>query len=161
MDARALDADRSGVISDEELALSAQNRAIVGIITERDFLNAVARGTMHKDTKVYEIMTSFLDAELNISRLVYVCPQMPVLAAMETMTQHRLRQVPVIESQGIGPDNLPIAPRVLGVVSIGEVLKTLLAETRLEIDHLESFILGNHEYSAGDDATTSRVGAPA
>lgn len=147
MDVTSLDADRSGIITDEELVLSAQNGAIVGIITERDFLNAVANGKIDANTRVDSIMTSFLDSTYNVSRLVYVSPDMSVLAAMETMTQNRLRQVPVISSQGIGQDNLPICPRVLGVVSIGEVLKTLLAETRLEVEHLESFILGNHEYS--------------
>jgi hypothetical protein len=39
-------------------------------------------------------------------------------------------------------DQSPIEPRVLGVVSIGEVLKALLAESRSEISHLESYILG-------------------
>ena len=144
MDRDALDADRSGVITEEELALSAANDAIIGIISERDYLNAVARGVVDVSTTVRDVMTSFRDASTTSSaRLVCVSPSDSVLAAMETMTKHRLRHVPVIASEGIDPMNgRPIKPRVLGVVSIGEVLKTLLAESRSEIHHLESYIAG-------------------
>jgi len=144
MDRDALDADRSGVITEEELALSAANDAIIGIISERDYLNAVARGVVDVSTTVRDVMTSFRDASTTSSaRLVCVSPSDSVLAAMETMTKHRLRHVPVIASEGIDPMNgRPINPRVLGVVSLGEVLKTLLAESRSEIHHLESYISG-------------------
>jgi CBS domain-containing protein len=144
MDRDALDADRSGVITEEELALSAANDAIIGIISERDYLNAVARGVVDVSTTVRDVMTSFRDASTTSSaRLVCVSPSDSVLAAMETMTKHRLRHVPVIASEGIDPMNgRPIKPRVLGVVSLGEVLKTLLAESRSEIHHLESYISG-------------------
>ena len=143
MDRAALDADQSGDITDEELAMSAQNNAIIGIITERDYLNAVARGMITPTTTVSEIMTSFRDASTKVSRLVCVSPQDTALAAMESMTTHRLRHIPVISSKGIDTKNKsPIEPRVLGVVSIGEVLKALLAESRNEIEHLEHYILG-------------------
>ena len=143
MDRDALDADRSGVITDEELAQSAANDAIIGIFSERDYLNAVARGVVDASTTVRDVMTSFRDASTKFARLVCVSPRDSVLAAMETMTKHRLRHVPVIASEGIDPVNGgPIKPRVLGVVSIGEVLKTLLAESRSEIHHLESYIAG-------------------
>lgn len=143
MDRIALDADATGVISDEELALSAENDAIIGIFTERDYLNAVAKGVISPKTKVSEIMTGFRDASTQVSRLVCVSPQDTALAAMESMTTHRLRHIPVISSKGIdSKKKTPIEPRVLGVVSIGEVLKALLAESRSEIEHLESYILG-------------------
>jgi len=143
MDARALDADRSGTITQEEMELSASNNAIIGILTERDYLNAVARGLISASTKVSEVMTSFRDASKKIAKLVAVSPDDSVLAAMESMTNNRLRHIPVIASKGVNPDDQsPIDPRVLGVVSIGEVLKALLAESRSEISHLESYILG-------------------
>lgn len=143
MDRDALDADRSGVITEEELAQSAANDAIIGIFSERDYLNAVARGVVDVSTTVRDVMTSFRDASTSLARMVCVSPSDSVLAAMETMTKHRLRHVPVIASEGIDPMNgRPIKPRVLGVVSIGEVLKTLLAESRSEIHHLESYIAG-------------------
>lgn len=143
MDRVALDADQSGSITDEELVMSAQNNAIIGIVTERDYLNAVARGVITPKTKVSEIMTSFRDASTKVSRLVCVSPQDTALAAMESMTTHRLRHIPVISSKGIDTTNKsPIEPRVLGVVSIGEILKALLAESRNEIEHLEHYILG-------------------
>ena len=94
-------------------------------------------------TKVSEIITGFRDASTQVSRLVCVSPQDTALAAMESMTTHRLRHIPVISSKGIdSKKKTPIEPRVLGVVSIGEVLKALLAESRSEIEHLESYILG-------------------
>lgn len=143
MDTRALDVDRSGTITQEELELSASNNAIIGILTERDYLNAVARGFISASTKVSEVMTSFRDASKKIAKLVSVSPEDSVLAAMESMTNNRLRHIPVIASKGVNPkDQSPIEPRVLGVVSIGEVLKALLAESRSEISHLESYILG-------------------
>ena len=143
MDTRALDVDRSGTITQEELELSASNNAIIGILTERDYLNAVARGFITASTNVSEVMTSFRDASKKIAKLVSVSPEDSVLAAMESMTNNRLRHIPVIASKGVNPkDQSPIEPRVLGVVSIGEVLKALLAESRSEISHLESYILG-------------------
>ena len=150
MQREALDADRSGVISDEELLLSAENDAIVGIITERDYLNAVAQGNIGLDTKVKDIMTDFKhsDAGESKKKLIFASPHSTALAAIETMTNNRLRHIPVIGSKGF--DNLgnPIQPRVLGVISIGELLKSVLAEARSEIHQLECYIHGDAEYSA-------------
>ena len=151
MQREALDADRSGVISDEELLLSAENDAIVGIITERDYLNAVAQGKLEGETtKVKDIMTDFkhTDAGESKKKLLFVSPHSTALAAIETMTNNRLRHIPVIGSKGF--DNLgnPIQPRVLGVISIGELLKSVLAEARSEIHQLECYIHGDAEYSA-------------
>jgi len=149
MERSLLDADSSGVISEEELLLSAQNDAMVGIITERDYLNAVAKGEVGVSTKVKDIMTSFSDAG-KLKKLVYASPHHTALATMETMTNHRLRHIPVIGSEGFDDIGNPIQPRVLGVVSIGEVLKAVLAETRSEIHQLESYIHGDSDYSADE-----------
>ena len=101
------EAGRRGVITDEELAQSAANDAIIGIFSERDYLNAVARGVVDASTTVRDVMppppttrrrrSQSTDLRLRASD--------SVLAAMETMTKHRLRHVPVIASEGIDPVN--------------------------------------------------------
>jgi CBS domain-containing protein len=151
MQREALDADRSGVISDEELLLSAENDAIVGIITERDYLNAVAQGQIGLHTKVKDIMTDFKHSDAageSKKKLIFASPDSTALAAVETMTNNRLRHVPVIGSKGFDKLGNPIQPRVLGVISIGELLKSVLAEARCEIHQLEGYIHGDAEYSA-------------
>ena len=151
MERDALDADRSGTITDDELLLSAENNAIVGIVTERDYLNAVAKGNVGVATKVKEIMTDFKNTTPTgeaRKKLIFTSPSSTALGAIETMTNNRLRHIPVIGSKGFDEVGNPIEPRVLGVVAIGELLKGVLAEARQEIHQLECYIHGDSEYSA-------------
>lgn len=95
--------------------------AIVGILSERDVLHAMARdGGAALNRKVSEIMTS----------TVVTCdPDASIEHVMETMTERRFRHLPVVR-QG----------RLCGMISIGDVVRLRLEEQRREADALREYI---------------------
>jgi CBS domain-containing protein len=95
---------------------------LVGIITERDILRQVDARADFDTKKVGEVMTR---------DLVIGLPGDDIQRAMKTMTERRIRHLPVLEGT-----------RILGVLSIGDVVKALLAEEELEIRYLRDYI--NH-----------------
>jgi CBS domain-containing protein len=99
-------------------------RTILGIITERDVVRALAdRGATILDTSVSDLMT----------RQVTTCtPQDSVKHVMGLMTTHRIRHVPVVDGG-----------RLAGMVSIGDVVKNRLEEMETEANVLrEAYIAG-------------------
>lgn len=97
---------------------------LAGIMSERDYTRKVAlRDRSSKTTRVEEIMTP---------EVICVRQQQSVDDCMQLMTEHRIRHLPVTDDEG----------RVLGVVSIGDVLKSLLTDKEFEIRQLESYIAG-------------------
>jgi len=93
----------------------------VGILSERDYTrNVILRGRKSKDTQVSEIMTS---------RPVCVSPDQTVEEGMALMTDKRVRHLPVIEDE-----------RVLGLVSIGDLVKSIISEQQFIIQQLEHYI---------------------
>ena len=98
---------------------------IVGIMTERDYLRKVAlEGRASRETQVGEIMSS---------PLVYVTPQTTVEETMAVMTDRRIRHLPVVEGD---PEE------VVGVVSIGDVVKFQSREQSFQIQYLTDYISG-------------------
>jgi CBS domain-containing protein len=96
---------------------------VVGIMTERDYLRKIAlQGRTSRDTHVGEIMTS---------PLVYVTPETTVEESMAIMTDRRIRHLPVVE----GDD-------VVGVVSIGDLVKYQTQEQSFRIQYLTEYISG-------------------
>jgi CBS domain-containing protein len=94
-----------------------------GIVTERDYLKRVAvRGKSSRSTPVSEVMTS---------DLITVSPSTEVDRCMGLMTGRRIRHLPVIE-QG----------KVIGIVSIGDLVKSRLREQDGQIRHLTDYIQG-------------------
>ncbi|HEX2310606.1 MAG TPA: CBS domain-containing protein [Vicinamibacterales bacterium] len=92
-----------------------------GILTERDYARkGIVQGRASKDTVVAEIMTP---------RIICVAPGVTADECMVLMTDQRVRHLPVME-----------AGRVVGVVSIGDVVRAILDEQRSTIDSLQSFI---------------------
>ena len=99
---------------------------VVGIMTERDYLRKIAvQGRTSRDTKVREIMSA---------PLVYVTPQTAIEEAMAIMTDRRIRHLPVVESEG--------SEDVLGIVSIGDLVKWQSAEQSFQIKYLTDYIGG-------------------
>jgi signal-transduction protein with cAMP-binding, CBS, and nucleotidyltransferase domain len=94
---------------------------IVGIVTERDYLRRVTlEGRTDRDTAVGEIMTA---------PLVVVTPQTEIDECMAVMTDRRIRHLPVVE----GGD-------VVGVVSIGDLVKFRSKQQSFEIQYLTDYI---------------------
>lgn len=94
-----------------------------GIVTERDYLKRVAvRGKSSRTTPVSEVMTS---------ELITVSPTTELERCMGLMTGRRIRHLPVIE-QG----------KVIGIVSIGDLVKSRLREQDMHIRHLTDYIQG-------------------
>ena len=103
------------------LVVTGADRRIVGIISERDIVRVLdEKGTAVLDTPVAEAMT----------RKVVTCGEGETIAEiMERMTGGKFRHVPVVE-QG----------RLVGIVSIGDIVKARLGELQLEQDALRDYI---------------------
>ncbi|RMF35512.1 MAG: CBS domain-containing protein [Chloroflexi bacterium] len=94
---------------------------LVGIFTERDYARKVAlQGRSCTDTLVREVMTP---------RVIYVHPDQTVEDCMGVMTKHHIRHLPVLEGG-----------KLVGLISIRDVIEALLAEREFLIEQLESYI---------------------
>ena len=136
MDRVSLDRDKNDVIDEDELRAAPESGAIKGIVSERDYLRAVARGRVTPSTKVKEIMVDF---ERNPDRLVSVTPECSVLAAMEIMTEHRIRHIPCISPASADGER---GAKMEGMVTIGDVVKALISEEREEVALCHDYIHG-------------------
>lgn len=95
---------------------------MVGIISERDYARKVIlKGRTSRDTLVSEIMTS---------QVFTVHPDQTIEECMELMTEKRVRHIPVIEND-----------RLVGVISIGDVLKDIIYHQRQVISEMEEKVL--------------------
>ncbi|KAI3429877.1 hypothetical protein D9Q98_010188 [Chlorella vulgaris] len=104
---------------------NASTDAVVGLITERDYLTkVVVKGKMSNTTKVAEIMTP-------ADKLATVTSQHSVLDVMELMVEKNFRHVPVMDKGNMQ-----------GMVSIRDVVHTMLKEHRQEVDRLNEYIQG-------------------
>jgi CBS domain-containing protein len=105
-------------------ALLVMNEGILaGIISERDYARKVIlKHRSSRDTPVSEIMTS---------PAVTVGPSDTVHQCMQMMTEGRFRHLPVVESG-----------RVVGILSIGDLVKAVMEEQSAQIEQLERYIAG-------------------
>lgn len=101
------------------------NNQLVGIISERDYARKIIlQGKSSKDTFVREIMTP--------NPITIHCDT-TVDEAMRTMTDHRIRHLPVVNSDG----------HVAGVLSIGDLVNWITTSQDETIAHLEHYIAGD------------------
>src|SRR5215468_1595012 len=95
--------------------------SLSGIVSERDYARKVIlKGRSSADTPVRDIMTA---------TVITVQPETPVEKCMQIMTERRVRHLPVIESG-----------HVVGMVSIGDLVKAVIAAQQQHIEQLESYI---------------------
>ena len=95
-------------------------RDLLGILSERDYARQVIlKGKASRDTPVREIMTT---------RVVCVAPERTIEDCMALMTDKHIRHLPVL------------ADGVIGVLSIGDVVKAVISEKQFLIEQLESYI---------------------
>ncbi|MFZ0486122.1 MAG: CBS domain-containing protein, partial [Arenicellales bacterium] len=94
---------------------------LAGIITERDYARKVIiEGRSSKETPVTDVMTK---------KVLCVTPERTVDECLALMTEKRLRHLPVLEDKN-----------VIGIVSIGDLVKAIIEEQRLLIDQLQQYI---------------------
>jgi CBS domain-containing protein len=100
-----------------------ENDMICGIFTERDYARNVAlKGKSSPTTRVRDVMTS---------QVLCVGPEYTVEQCMTMMTEKRVRHLPVLEHK-----------ELVGIVSIGDLVKSIIADQRYTIEQLEQYIHG-------------------
>ena len=96
---------------------------LVGIVSERDYARKVILlGRSSADTPVWQIMSS---------PVTTVTPEEEVHRCMEIMTEQHIRHLPVIERG-----------KLIGIISIGDLVKAVIDEQQQTIDQLERYIAG-------------------
>jgi CBS domain-containing protein len=100
-----------------------ENGKLVGIISERDYARKVIlKNKASQDTTVREIM---------VSPVVCGRPEQTVDECMTLITHKRVRHLPIIDKN-----------QVVGVISIGDLVKSIIAQQQFEIEQLEHYITG-------------------
>ena len=100
---------------------------VYGIISERDYARKVIlRGKTSRDTKVAEIMTP-------LDKMFTVKPDTSVEDCMVLITAKRIRHVPVFDDD-----------KFVGLISIGDVVKSIISEKDMLIEHLSNYIAGKY-----------------
>ncbi|MGH8055191.1 MAG: CBS domain-containing protein [Stenotrophomonas sp.] len=96
---------------------------LVGILSERDYARKIVlKDRSSATTAVREIMTS---------ELVTVAPTVTVEQCLELVTNRRIRHLPVVDGD-----------EVVGVISIGDLVKAVIEQQRLELGQLQQYITG-------------------
>ena len=94
---------------------------LVGIVSERDYARKVVlQGRSSSDTPVSEIMTPNVLTTWSLDTSDH---------CMQTMTEHRIRHLPVIDGD-----------EVVGIVSIGDLVKAVIEDQQAELDSLQRYI---------------------
>lgn len=97
--------------------------SLVGVLSERDYARKVIlQGRSSKDTKIRDVMTS---------RVAYARLEQSVEECMAMMTEMRIRHLPVMDGE-----------KLIGIISIGDLVKTIIEEQQHVIAQLEQYISG-------------------
>ncbi|MDR6538963.1 CBS domain-containing protein [Variovorax soli] len=99
---------------------------IVGMLSERDYARKVVlMSRSSKETPLREIMTS---------SVIYVHPSQSSEECMAVMTENRVRHLPVLDDED----------RLVGLISIGDLVKGIISEQKFIIEQLQHYITGEH-----------------
>jgi CBS domain-containing protein len=123
VDASVLDALK--LMAEKEIGalVVTEGGRIAGVISERDYARKVVlQGRSSKDTPVHDIMTR---------KVLYVKPQQTVEECMALMSEKHVRHMPVLDGE-----------QMIGLVSIGDIVKSVISEQQFLISHLENYIRG-------------------
>jgi CBS domain-containing protein len=102
-----------------------ENEKIVGIISERDYRNKVIlKGRTSSSTPVNEIMVKQVFC-VNSTDNINLC--------MQLMTEKKIRHLPVLDNG-----------KLVGIISIGDVVKSVIDKQKVEIDGLRNYITGSY-----------------
>ena len=115
------------IMSEKEIGalLVIEDAKLVGILSERDYASKIIlKGRSSKDTQVKEIISS---------PVRYVTPQETVDECMRIMTASRVRHLPVVEDE-----------KVVGIVSIGDLVNWIISAQADTIHQLHSYITGQY-----------------
>ena len=93
----------------------------IGIFSERDYARKIVlKGKSSKDTLLDEVMTK---------ELITITKDNKIDQCMEIMTEKKIRHLPILEDK-----------KIVGIISIGDLLKIMIKEQKELIDHLQKFI---------------------
>ena len=96
---------------------------LIGIVTERDYARKVIlKGRSSEETPVGDIMTA---------KVITSQPEQSVNECMALMSERRLRHLPVV-----------VDGKVVGLISIGDLVQAIISDQQEEIEHLEQYISG-------------------
>ena len=103
--------------------LVTENDALVGIVSERDYARkGILKGLASEDTRVSEIM---------VTRVVFAKPEESIEQCMALMSSKHIRHLPVMEDG-----------KLVGIVSIGDLVLSIISDQKFMIDQLEKYITG-------------------
>ncbi len=124
-EAKVIDALK--LMSDKDVGalVVASKERLVGIISERDYARKVIlMGKSSLETRVKEIMTA---------NVYYVFPETTTQECMALMSKNRIRHLPVMQKK-----------KLVGIVSIGDIIKSVISQQKIAIDHLQNYIMGKY-----------------
>jgi len=102
------------------------NEKLVGIFSERDYVQKVIlKGKSSKETNVGDLMTR---------EVFYIDPKNTVHECMAVMTAHHIRHMPVFKNN-----------QLIGMVTLGDVVKQIISDQEFTIRELEKYISGGYE----------------
>jgi CBS domain-containing protein len=123
-DASVLDAIRMMADKGIGAVLVMDGGRIVGIVTERDYARKIVlMARTSKDTPVRDVMTF---------PVMYVRPDQTTEECMALMTENRVRHLPVLDGESL-----------LGLISIGDLVKDIISEQRFIIEQMQQYISGD------------------
>jgi CBS domain-containing protein len=100
---------------------------LVGIVSERDYARKVIlEGKSSKETFTLDIMST---------KLFVVTPETTVEECMALMSEKRIRHIPVVAKD---------TNQILGLISIGDVLKSVISDQKILIENLSNYIMGKY-----------------